>query len=111
MGKGLRGSQSLFGVFLKESFEQAEPGVGELVVLKQFKIYLAIFVLLEHLVESFAWEGRLCENEDVEDDSEAEQVAGGGVDCLAALQVCDLGRHVAGSAASDKHELSSCAFG
>lgn len=47
----------------------------------------------------------------MEDDSEAKQVAGSGVDCLAALQIGDLGRNVAGSAASHEHELSSRTFG
>ena len=69
MRKGLRGSQPLLGIFLEESFEQAKPGGGELIVLKQLKVDLAVFVLFEHFVECLAWKGRLTQNQDVEDDS------------------------------------------
>lgn len=62
MRQGLRSSQSLLGVFLEESFEQAEPGDGQLVVLKLLKVYLAVLVLLEHLVKGLSREGRLSED-------------------------------------------------
>jgi hypothetical protein len=82
-----------------------------LVILKRIEIELAILVLLEHFVESLAGEGRLAQSEDVEDDADAEQVAGDGVGSFAVLEVGDLGSHVAGSPAAQEHQFPRCPLG
>jgi hypothetical protein len=68
-----------------------------------FEVDVAVSVLGQHLVVFFAREGRLPKRNEVEDDSDAENIADGAVLGLEIFEVDHFRGHITRRAAPDEH--------
>jgi hypothetical protein len=95
MLQGLYSCYSFLRIFLEHFLQEIQSVLLNTLVLIPLECDVARSVLGENLIVGFAGEGADAEQQDVEDESEAEDIADGLVLGVHVLDVDDLRRHVA----------------
>ena len=105
MAERLFGCYPLLRVDLEHLPEQVHGELVDLLILGRVQVEGAASVLIEYFVVGLPLEEALAEEEEVEDESETEDIADGRVLGLHVLDIDDLGCHVARGAAPHEQVL------